>query len=476
MKPKRQPPGPKPAIFGRHARQLVNNPLHLLEQCSAEYGNFVALRLLGRRFFILNHPDYIKHVLVTNQGNYQKGRALEVTKDIIGQGLLTSEGAFHQQQRRLMQPAFHRSQVAAYAQTMVRLTGDHTAYWQHGQSLNLHQQIMQLTMKIVAQTLFGADISRQNKELVHALDNLMNDFGFFDVTPLGRLAGKLPTRRNRQRREWLRALDSAIYEFIGQGQSDGLQNDTLLSMLLAAHLSEETELSLGQIRDEVMTLFIAGHETTANAIVWTFYLLAQHPSVEARLHTEVDELLQGQPPTAEDARRLKYTRMVLSEAMRLYPPAWAIGRLAINDDEIGGYHIPANSTVLLSQWIMHRHPAYWDAPLTFNPDRFDPDEQLPHNRRPRYAYFPFGGGPRACIGESFAWMEGILLIAMLAQQFRFEMASNAVVDPQPGITLRPRHGLPVVVKLRPYAGLAARQQNVRQRAHLPDSLQSFSCS
>lgn len=466
MKPNRQPPGPKLSLLGRHVWQLVNHPLALLEQCSAEYGNFVALRLPGRHFFILSHPDYIKHVLVSNQSNYQKGRALDVTKTIIGEGLLTSEGAFHQQQRRLMQPAFHRRQIAAYAETMARLTGDHIRHWRHGQPLDLHQQLMQLTMKIVAQTLFGADISRQNRELVHALDSLMNDFGFFDATPLGQLASKLPVRRNFRRRAWLHTLDTAIYSFIRQGQNEAQPNDTLLSMLLAAHLLEETELSLARIRDEVMTLFIAGHETTANAIVWTFYLLAQHPEVEARLHAEVDELLQGQPPTAADAHRLKYTRMVMSEAMRLYPPAWAIGRRAINNDEIDGYHIPANSTVLVSQWLMHRHPAYWDEPLTFNPERFDPDEQTPHNRRPRYAYFPFGGGPRACIGEAFAWMEGILLIAMLAQQFQFEIAPNAVVEPQPGITLRPRYGLPVVVKQRRLYLPATS----RHLFHLPDSL------
>lgn len=443
------PPGPKAGLFGRHVRQMVNNPLELLEQCAKQYGNFVALRMPGRKIFLLNHPDYIKHVLVSNRHNYKKGRALQATKQIIGQGLLTSEGAFHQQQRRLMQPAFHRRQIEAYAKTMARLADTHIGAWQHEQALDLHQEMMQLTMKIVAQTLFGADISRQNKEMAHAMDHLMNDFGFFDATPLGQLLSKLPLGRNRRRAKWIETLDTAIYNFIRQGQQDAAQSDTLLSMLLAAHLAnDETDLSLAQIRDEVMTLFIAGHETTANAIVWTFYLLAQHPQVEARLHAELDGVLQGRLPAARDVRRLEYSRMVMSEAMRLYPPAWAIGRLAVGDDKVGGYHIPAGSTVIVSQWIMHRHPTYWEAPLTFNPERFDPNQQSSQNRRPRYAYFPFGGGPRACIGESFAWMEGILLIAMLAQRFRFELAPQAQVEPQPGITLRPRYGLPVVVKSR----------------------------
>jgi cytochrome P450 len=448
MKQHHYPPGPPSRWPGGHAASLINAPLQLFRRCAQEYGDIASVRVFNRRVYVLSNPDYIKHVLVANQKNYEKGRALGATRQVIGEGLLTSEGDFHHQQRFMMQPAFHRHQVAGYAETMSRLTQAHVAGWRNGQSLDLHQEMMQVTMKIAAQTLFGADISPNYKKLTAALNDLMNDFTFLDATPVGQLLSRMPTRRNFWRKRRLDTLDDAIYGFIRAGREKGQEQYNLLAMLLAAHLTEgQPRLSLGQIRDEVMTLFIAGHETTANAIVWTFYLLAQHPAIEARLQAEVDAVLGGRLPTAEDARQLKYTRMVLSEAMRLYPPAWAIGRRAVADDEIGGYKIPANAGVVFSQWVMHRHPLYWREPLAFQPERFDPDLD-PQPKRPRYAYFPFGGGARACIGEAFAWLEGVLLIAMLAQQFRFEVPPNVPVEPQPGITLRPKYGLPVVVKQR----------------------------
>ncbi|MCB0196328.1 MAG: cytochrome P450 [Anaerolineae bacterium] len=423
-----------------HLLQLTYEPFPLFRR-AAEVGDVVTLRALNRKIYFISHPDRIKHVLVTNQKNYQKGRALQATQQVVGQGLLTSEGDFHRMHRHLMQPAFHRRQIAGYADTMVRFTEAHLHRWHSGQQLDLHREMMELTMNIAAETLFGADITARSKELNHALNHLMEDFSFFDATPLGRVLRKLPTVRNLRRKHWLKTLDTAIYDFIKKGQIE--ERNNLLSMLLAA--DEGASLTLEQIRDEVMTLFIAGHETTANAIVWTFYLLAQHPEVEAKLWDELEQVLSGRLPTAEDTGRLKYTRMVLSEAMRLYPPAWAVGRNAIEDDEVGGYSIPAGSTVVISQWVMHRHPTYWPDPLTFKPERFDP-ETAP--RRPRYTYFPFGGGGRACIGEAFAWMEGILLIAVLAQRFKFELTSTEPVLPQPGITLRPKNGLPVIIRER----------------------------
>ncbi|MCB0208508.1 MAG: cytochrome P450 [Anaerolineae bacterium] len=430
---------PSKGLVG-HLLQLTYEPFPLFQR-AAEVDNVVTLRALNRKIYFISHPDAIKHVLVTNQKNYQKGRALQATQQVVGQGLLTSEGDFHRMHRHLMQPAFHRHQIAEYAETMAHFTESHLCGWSSGQQLDLHHEMMDLTMKIAAETLFGADITAQSKGLNQALNNLMEDFSFFDATPLGRVLKKLPTLRNLRRKHWLKCLDTAIYDFIQKGQTE--ERNNLLSMLLAA--DEGAGLTLEQIRDEVMTLFIAGHETTANAIVWTFYLLAKHPEVEAKLWDELGQILDGRLPTVEDIRQLKYTRMVLSEAMRLYPPAWAVGRNAIENDEVGGFSIPAGSTVVISQWVMHRHPTYWPDPLTFKPERFDP-ETAP--RRPRYAYFPFGGGGRACIGESFAWMEGILLVAILAQRFKFELTSNEPVLPQPGITLRPKNGLPVIIRER----------------------------
>ncbi|MFN8453637.1 MAG: cytochrome P450 [Anaerolineae bacterium] len=440
-----RPAGPKGHPIRGMLPQFMDNPLRALEE-SARYGDIVALRFMHRYVYFLNHPDYIKHVLVDNNQNYVKGRGLALTKPVVGEGLLTSEGDFHQRQRRLIQPAFHRRRIAALAETMTDFTERHIATWRAGDTRDLHHELMRLTMSIVAQSLFGVDITRENTALAHTLDALMNEFSFGDATPIGQLLRYLPTPRTRRRAKLLAALDQAIYGFIQAGRERSEERDDLLSLLLAAHDNEDDNggMSDRQIRDEVMTLFIAGHETTANAITWIFYLLAQHPEVEAKLHQELAEVLGGCLPTADDVPALPYTKMVFSEAMRLYPPAWVIGRMAVADDEIGGYRIPAGSTVLVSQWVTHRHPAYWAEPEQFRPERFDPAAPATKDR-PRYAYFPFGGGPRLCIGEPFAWMEGALLIATLAQRFHFSLAPAARIEPQPLVTLRPKYGVPMVL-------------------------------
>jgi cytochrome P450 len=441
-----RPTGPKGSTIPGVLPQFLRNPLDLIERSAAEYGDIVTLRFFHRRAYFLNHPDYIRHVLVDNNQNYVKGRGSELTRPVIGEGLLTSEGEFHQRQRRLMQPAFHRRQIAALAKTMTAFAERHMAPWREGETRDLHAEMMRLTMSIVTQSLFWVDVANENSALAETLDELMKEFSFADATPLGQLLLRLPTPRVRRRAALLGRLDEAIYGFIRAGRERPEERDDLLSLLLTAQDSEGDGLGMSdrQVRDEVMTLFIAGHETTANAITWAFYLLAQHPDVEARLQAELSEVLGRRSPTVEDVPALKYTRMVLSEAMRLYPPAWIMSRLALAEDEIGGYRIPAQSPILISQWAMHRHPAYWNEPLCFNPERFNPDGPLV-KQRPRYAYFPFGGGPRLCIGEQFAWMEGILLVATLAQRFCFGLPPSARVEPQPLVTLRPKYGLPVML-------------------------------
>jgi cytochrome P450 len=426
--------------------QFLNKPLDLLERTAAGYGDIAILRFFNRRAYFLNHPDYIKHVLVDNNQNYVKGRGSDLTRPVVGEGLLTSEGELHQRQRRLIQPAFHRRQIAALAETMTAFTERHLAAWRDGETRDLHQELMQLTMSIVTQSLFDVDVARKNQKLAAILDEMMKDFSFGDALPLGQLLARLPTAQTHRRAKRLAALDEAIYGFIKAGRERSEERDDVLSLLLAAQDTEGDGLGMSdrQIRDEVMTLFIAGHETTASAITWAFYLLAQYPEVEANLHAELARVLGGRLPTADDAPVLKYTRMVLSEAMRLYPPAWVMSRKAIAEDEIGGYRLPAGSPILISQWTMHHHPAYWPDPYRFDPQRFDPDDPEV-KQRPRYAYFPFGGGPRLCIGEPFAWMEGILLIAVLAQRFYFRLAPSARVEPQPLVTLRPKYGLPVTL-------------------------------
>ncbi|MEM7347487.1 MAG: cytochrome P450, partial [Chloroflexota bacterium] len=383
-----RPPGPKGMPVLGVLPQIFSNPLNTFMENAREYGDIVALPALHRVVYLLNHPDYIAHVLVNNSQNYRKGRALEATKPFVGNGLLTSEGDFHRRQRRLIQPAFHRRQVANFAETMTHLTATHIASWRVGESRDFHSEMTRLTMSIVVQTLFGSDIVAKNDRLVDSLDQLLTSFTFLDATPLGLRLSRLPTPRQLKRRALLRDLDQAIYEFIEQGENSQIDDNNLLSMLLAArdNQGDETGMSQRQIRDEVMTLFIAGHETTANAITWAFYLLDQHPEISDRLQGELSTVLQGRLPNFEDIPSLNYTRMVFSEAMRLYPPAWGIGRTAINDDTIGRYPIPAGSTVVVSPWVMHHHPDYWAQPEQFRPERFSPEQP----KAPRYVYFPFG--------------------------------------------------------------------------------------
>ncbi|MBI3359796.1 MAG: cytochrome P450 [Chloroflexi bacterium] len=377
-----------------------------------------------------------------------KGRTLGATRRVLGNGLLTSaEGEFHKRQRRLVQPALHRQRIAVYAEVMTSFAEQQMADWRTGQTRDLHRELMKLTMAIVAKCLFDADVSGEADRVGAAMTGLLEDFSPIDASPLGRLFERLPTPRTRRRQRNAKSLDDAVYRIIGERRASGEDRGDLLSMLLQAQDTEGDGVGMsdGQLRDEVMTLFLAGHETTANALAWTFYLLSQNPKVEARLHAELDAVLGSRLPTLADGPQLKYTRMVFSEAMRLYPPAWVIGRQAVGRDAIGGYVIPKRATVLMSQYVMHCNPAYWVFPNEFRPERFDPDVE---HQRPRFAYFPFGNGPRVCIGEAFAWMEGDMLVASIAQRYRFKLSSEAVVEPEPSITLRLKHGLPVVLRVR----------------------------
>lgn len=440
------PPGPRSRRLLGYFPELINNPLHALVNCR-QYGEIACFNILNRHIYVLNHPDYIRHVLVDNHRNYVKGRTLTATRRVLGTGLLTSEGEFHRRQRRLVQPAFHRQRIAGYAEIMSRFTERHLSQWQDGEALDLHRDLMTLTMKIVAKCLFDADVSGEADEVGEALGGLLDEFSLIDVSPLGRLLERLPTPRQNRRRRRIEFLNALVYGLIAERRATGDDKGDLLSMLLQAQDVEGdgTGMTDEQVRDEVMTLFLAGHETTANALAWTFYLLACHPQVESKLHTELDTALGGRAPTPAHLPSLPYTRRVFSEAMRLYPPAWVIGRMALDDDQIGGYAIPKGSTVLISQYVMHRHPQYWDDPEAFIPERFDPAA----DKQPlRHVYFPFGGGPRLCIGEPFAWMEGDLLTAHIAGRYSFALQPSAHIEPEPSITLRPKHGLPVVAKLR----------------------------
>jgi cytochrome P450 len=440
------PPGPKGTPFIGSLRRMQRDPLVFLRHVAAEYGDIAHFRLGGFHAFLLSDPGDIEDVLVTHHRRFTKGRALQRARRMLGNGLLTSEGEFHRRQRRLAQPAFHRPRVAAYGEVMTRLAIRFCERQRAGETIDIAREMNQLTLAIVGRTLFGADVESQAAEVREALTAVLEMFDV-SVSPLASLLERLPLPRMRRFRAALTRLDRIVYGIIDARRREGGDRGDLLSMLLLAHDEEGDGGSMTnqQLRDEAMTLFLAGHETTANALAWTWYLLAQHPAAEARLHAEVDALINGRVPTSEDVPKLTFTRRVLAESMRLYPPAWAIGRRAIEAHPVGGYVVATGSLVLASQWVVHHDPRHYP-----DPDRFDPERWLPESQalRPKFSYFPFGGGPRVCIGEAFAWMEGMLLLATVARQWRFQLVPGHPVSIQPVITLRPHHGIKMTVVRR----------------------------
>lgn len=440
------PPSPKRKPIMGHLMGFRRDPLGFLLNAAQDHGDLVHFKFGPQDIFFVNHPETIRDVLVTNNRNFTKSRGLEMAKRFLGEGLLTSEGDFHRRQRRLAQPAFHHKRIYAYAQVMAEYGERRRAHWQDGQTLDIAQEMMGLTLAIVGKTLFDADVEGEAKEIGKALSEIMHMFDRI-TTPFPWLLEMLPLPSNFRFNRARARLDETIYRIINERRASREDRGDLLSMLLLATDTEGdgTGMSDRQLRDEAMTIFLAGHETTANALTWTWYLLSQHAEVEARLHEEIDTVLQGRLPTAEDFPRLPFTEMVLAEAMRLYPPAWAIGRRAIADYRIGEYTIPARTIILMSPYVMHRNPRYYPEPLRFDPERWT---AAAREARPKFAYFPFGGGPRVCIGEGFAWMEGVLLIAAIAQQWRMRLAPNQKVAPQPMITLRAKNGIQMRLERR----------------------------
>jgi len=440
------PPGPRSRIPGDLMFAFRRDMLGFLLRLAREYGD-VSLFSIGRqRVCFLNHPDVIRDVLITNARNFRKGRGLERAKLLLGDGLLTSEGEFHQRQRRLVQPAFHRERVTSYGTTMGRYARATRERWRDGESIDAAAEMTRLTLAIVGKTLFDADIEGEAPEIRDALTDAVEMFSFA-MFPFAELLDRLPLPRVRKFRRARERLDATIYRLIEQRRASGADRGDLLSMLL---LAQDTDGDGGamtdrQLRDEAMTLFLAGHETTANALTWTWHLLAANPEAERRLHAEVDDVLGDRAATADDLPRLRYTRLVLAESMRLYPPAWIVGRRAIADYFIGTYRIPANTILLASQYIIHRDARFFPEPERFDPERFTTEAQA---ARPRLAYFPFGAGPRICLGEQFAWMEGVLCLATLARRWYLRPPAGFTPTLQPLITLRPRYGMPMTVHLR----------------------------
>lgn len=425
--------------------QFLRRRLPLMVESAQQYGDIVLFKVGNERVYLFNHPDLVRDVLVTNQKNFTKSRALVRAKRVLGEGLLTSEGQFHLRQRRLVQPAFHRERIGTYARSMVDYALRASSRWTAGTCVDMHDEMTKLTLAIVAKTLFSADVEGEAEEIGEALTTTFEAFNV-GVLPFSEIIERLPLPYMKKFYAARARLDATIYRIIDERRRSGEDKGDLLSMLL---LAQDTEGDGGrmtdiQLRDEAMTLFLAGHETTANALSWTWYLLSQNPEVESKFHAELDAF-GDRPPGPENLGALPYTRMVLTESMRLYPPAWAIGRRAINDFEVNGYRIPARSMVLVCQYITHRDGRFFPEPEKFDPDRWLPDVA---STRPKFSYFPFGGGTRICIGEQFAWMEGILVLATIGRRWRATYIGAAPPDVHPQITLRPKGPLEMVLSRR----------------------------
>ncbi len=391
----------------------------------------------------VNHPSLIEEVLVTNARKYSKGRVLRANRHVFGEGLLTSEGDFWLRQRRLAQPAFHRARVASYAATMVDYTERMVQGWRGGEERDAHQEMMRLTLEIVAKTLFDADVERDAQEVGKSLELLLEIGANFRRTIF--VPHWLPTPTNLRVRREVKQIEKILYRIIAERRASGRDAGDLLSMLLSAQDEDGSRMTDRQLRDEAITLFLAGHETTASTLSWTWWLLARHPAVEAKLHAELDAVLGDRAPTLDDLPKLRYTGHLITESLRLYPAAWGMARLVVEDHEIAGYAVTKGMGVAMAQWVVHRDPRWYDAPEEFRPERWE-DDLL--KRLPRFAYFPFGGGPRQCIGNAFALMEAALILATIARKFRLLLVANHPVVPLASITLRPRHGVRVTLESR----------------------------
>jgi len=483
------PPSIKPDFIGGHFRSFRRDPTGFFTRLS-RLGDVTSFRMGPQQAFLLNHPEHVRDLLVVNAHKFMKGRALQRAKSLLGNGLLTAEGEFHLRQRRMIQPAFHRARIAEYARAMIDYGERMSATWNDGEVRDIDHEMTQLTLQIVGKTLFNADVQDEADEVGKAMTTLISMFNFL-LLPFSEWLEKLPLPHSRRYHHARDTLNSIIYKIINERRRSGEDHGDLLSMLLLAQDPEDgVGMTDEQVRDEALTLFLAGHETTANALTWTWHLLSENPEVEAKLHEELDRVLgntergarseESEPgavatgffpdpkseiqnpksngtlaygrvparrlPVVDDIPRLNYTEAVIAESMRLFPPAWTLGRLAIEEHEYGGYRMPKGSLVLASQFLIHHDARFWPEPEKFRPERWL--EQPVKDAGQKYIYFPFGGGVRRCIGEGFAWTEAILLLATIARKWKLRRVPDQKVGLQPMITLRPKYGMRMRLETR----------------------------
>jgi cytochrome P450 len=478
------PPGPTYKMPGKLIRQFIHDPIRTLSTISQKYGEISYFKLGPKNHvYLINNPDYIEKVLIYDHRNFKKGARLQAAKSLLGEGLVTSEGDFHNRQRRLIQPIFHPKRIMEYGKIMTDYAIRFRDRWKNEETIDIAEEMMKLTLGIICKSVLNYDVEAEAEQVGRWLTTTRN-YSKRLQSPIGHVLDKIPILpAPKGARKAKEELDSLVYSLISkrrhsyQQDSDNKGYDDLLSKLMEAQDSSPTntaspsssrggagsgaaqttsngKMSDKQVRDEVMTIFIAGHETTSNALTWTFYLLSQNPDVEKKLYDEIDSVLgsadgnggvAGRIPTAEDIPKLPYTEKVLRESMRLYPPVWTMGRYVESDYQVGEYTIPSGSSILMSQYVMHHDPRYYEEPEQFNPDRWTSEFKT---RLPRFSYFPFGGGIRGCIGEPFAWMEGTLIIATIAQKWTMHLAPGQRIKLDPAITLRPKYGMKMKLSQR----------------------------
>jgi cytochrome P450 len=441
------PPGPGVNLLMSVLKQKKwVDPVAHFTNLAANFGDIAHYKLGRRHIVFLNHPEYLREVFIVQHANFVKERTQQRAKLLLGEGMITSDGAMHKQQRQAAAPAFHRQKIAAHADEIVRRAAGLRDGWSAGETRDVHNEMMMLGLGIIGATVFSTDLGEEVDELNRAMADIMNVYNAVVLLPGIRLLLQIPFTPLRKFVHARRKLHAAVDRLIAEHRHREVNASgaDLLTMLL------EAQKTLGwndeHVRDQVVTVILAGYETTAIALTWTWYLLSQNSEAEARMHEEIDRVLGGgRLPGYDDLPRLRYTEMVMAESLRLYPPAWAMGRLALNEFQLGEYRLPAGTTVLASQYILHRDARFFPDPLRFDPDRHTPEAKA---ARIKGTYFPFGMGPRQCIGEAFAWMEGVLVLATLAQRWKLRHDERHKVVAEPMFTLRPKDGMPMTVEAR----------------------------
>ena len=453
------PPGLRRPLHRYIRRPWVNfgEPIPLFEHLHARFGRIAHYRFMGTMIVFVNEPEWINEILINQAGSFVKERTLRRMKILLGEGLITSDDPIHMRQRRIAAPAFHRQRIAGYAEQMVANSALLAGSWRAGEEIDVSAAMMRLSLQIIARTLFDQEVTPEVLSVADEVNTIMGLYNFLVAFPKLEsvlhwpIPGVVQFRRSRAR------LDAIVARMIASrralSREDLERRDDLLSMLVAAQYEDDedssnttrTGMSDEQVRDEALTIFLAGYETVANSLAWTWYLLSQNPDARNRMYSEVAEVLGGRAATLADVPNLRYTEMCFAESMRLYPPAWAMGRQSTRAVQLGDYRIPPGAHFFFSQYVMHRAPEWWDEPLAFRPERHTPEAKA---ARPRFVYFPFGGGRRQCIGEGFAWMEGVLALATIAQRWRLDFVPRFPIVPQAKITLRPKFPMMMRVESR----------------------------